>query len=86
MRRQKLKLGAAIAEDRIFGHLPYRVAKPSQSLIILSAILDAFVRAQDTMHFPRNFDREHRAVRHCLASQRFQFSGQTCSNWEEGAD
>jgi hypothetical protein len=28
MRRQKLKLGAAISEDRTFGHLLYRVAKP----------------------------------------------------------
>ena len=86
MRRQKLKLGAAISEDRTFGHLLYRVAKPSQSLIILNAILDAFVRAQDTMHFPRNFDRECGVVRSYLASQRFQFSGQTCPNREEGAD
>ena len=86
MRRQKLKLGAAILEDRTFGHLSYCVAKPSQSLIILNAILDAFIRAQDTMHFPRNFYREYRVVRPCLASQRFQFSGRTCSNWEEGAD
>ena len=86
MRRQKLKLGAAITEDSIFGPLPYRVAKPSQSLIILSAILDAFIRAQDTMHFPRNFDRECGVVRSYLASQTFQFSGQTCPNWEEGAD
>ena len=86
MRRQKLKLGAAISEDRIFGHLSYCVAKPSQSLITQSTILDAFNRAQDTMHFPRNFDREYRVVRPYLASQRFQFSGQTCPNWEEGAD
>ena len=86
MRRQKLKLGAAIAEDRTFGHLSYRVAKPLQSLIILSAILDAFIRAQDTMHFSRKFDRECRVVRRYLASHSFQFSGQICPNWEEGAD